>query len=68
MEGLFDYSIWGLFLASFLAAAVVPFCSEALLTYHIFNGIDPYSVVLVACRHLPIGRGSYGIDYLGMSG
>jgi membrane protein YqaA with SNARE-associated domain len=48
MEGLFDYSIWGLFLASFLAATVVPFSSEALLTYLIINGTDAYTAVLVA--------------------
>ena len=46
MEGLFDYSLWGLFLASFLAATVVPFSSEALLSYLIINGTDPYTAVL----------------------
>ena len=48
MEGLFDYSLWGLFLASFLAATVVPFSSEALLTFLIINGTDAYVAVLVA--------------------
>ena len=48
MEGLFDYSLWGLFLASFLAATVVPFSSEALLSFLIINGTDPYTAVLVA--------------------
>ena len=48
MEGLFDYSLWGLFLASFLAATVVPFSSEALLSYLIINGTDAYTAVLVA--------------------
>jgi membrane protein YqaA with SNARE-associated domain len=43
MEGLFDYSLWGLFLASFLAATVVPFSSEALLSYLIISGTGPYT-------------------------
>jgi len=37
MEGLFDYTLWGLFLASFLAATVVPFSSEALLVFLIIK-------------------------------
>jgi membrane protein YqaA with SNARE-associated domain len=47
-EGLFDYSLRGLFVASFLAATVVPFSSEALLTFLIINGTDAYAAVLVA--------------------
>ena len=47
-EGLFDYSLWGLFVASFLADTVVPFSSEALLTFLIINGTDAYAAVLVA--------------------
>jgi len=46
--GLFDYSLWGLFLTSFLAATVVPFSSEALLTFLIVNGKDAYTAVFVA--------------------
>jgi membrane protein YqaA with SNARE-associated domain len=43
----FYYSLWGIFLASFLAAAVVPFSSEAILSFRIINGTDPYTAVLV---------------------
>jgi membrane protein YqaA with SNARE-associated domain len=39
MEGLFDYSLWGLFLASFLEATALPFSSEALLTFLIIIGL-----------------------------
>jgi len=46
-EGLFDYSLWGLFVASFLADTVVPFSSVALLTFLIINGTDAYAAVLV---------------------
>lgn len=66
MEGLFDYSLWGLFLASFLAATVVPFSSEALLSYVIANGTDAYAAVLVATAGNWLGgMTSYGIGYLG---
>jgi len=66
MEGLFDYSLWGLFLASFLAATVVPFSSEALLTFLIINGTDPYAAVLVATAGNWLGgMSSYAIGYMG---
>jgi len=66
LEGLFDYSLWGLFLASFLAATVVPFSSEALLSYLIINGTDPYTAVVVATAGNWFGgMSSFGIGYLG---
>lgn len=66
MEGLFDYSLWGLFLASFLAATVVPFSSEALLTFLIMNGTDFHTAVLVATAGNWLGgMSSFGIGYLG---
>ena len=66
MEGLFDYNLWGLFLASFLAATVVPFSSEALLSYLIINGTDAYTAVLVATAGNWLGgMSSYFIGYLG---
>jgi membrane protein YqaA with SNARE-associated domain len=65
-EGLFDYNLWGLFLASFLAATVVPFSSEALLTFLIVNGTDAYAAVLVATVGNWLGgMSSYAIGYLG---
>lgn len=66
MEGLFDYSLWGLFFASFLAATVVPFSSEALLSVLIVNGVDAYTAVMVATAGNWLGgMSSYGIGYLG---
>ncbi|NJK93648.1 MAG: DedA family protein [Bacteroidales bacterium] len=62
----FDYSLWGLFLASFLAATIVPFSSEALLSLLIINGTDPYTAVLVATAGNWLGgMSSFGIGYLG---
>ncbi len=66
IEGLFDYSLWGLFLASFLAATVVPFSSEALLSLLIANGTDAYTAVLVATAGNWLGgMSSFAIGYLG---
>ena len=66
VEGFFDYSLWGLFLASFLAATVVPFSSEALLTFLIINGTDAYTAVLVATAGNWLGgMSSYAIGYMG---
>ena len=66
IEGLFDYSLWGLFLASFLAATVVPFSSEALLTFLIVNGTDAFTAVLVASAGNWLGgMSSYAIGYMG---
>jgi membrane protein YqaA with SNARE-associated domain len=64
--GLFDYSLAGLFLASFLAATIVPFSSEALLSFLIVNGTDPVTAVLVATAGNWLGgMSSFGIGYLG---
>lgn len=66
MDALFDYSLWGLFLASFLAATVVPFSSEAILSYLIFSGTDVTSAVLVATAGNWLGgMSSFAIGYLG---
>jgi membrane protein YqaA with SNARE-associated domain len=65
-NGFFSYDLLGLFFASFLAATVVPFSSEALLSYLIISGTDPYVAVLVATTGNWLGgMSSYGIGYLG---
>ena len=38
----------GLFLASFLAATVVPFSSEVIFSAMVFSGLDPWTCVWVA--------------------
>ena len=66
MGSLFDYSLWGLFLASFLAATVVPFSSEFILTYLIANGTHIVPAVLVASAGNWLGgMSSFAIGYLG---
>jgi membrane protein YqaA with SNARE-associated domain len=66
VEGLFDYSLGGLFLAIFLAVTTVPFSSEALLSVLIMNGTDAYTAVLVASAGNWLGgMSSYAIGYMG---
>ena len=66
MGGLFDYSLWGLFLASFLAATIVPFSSEVILTFLIANGTNPLSAILVATAGNWLGgMSSFAIGYMG---
>jgi membrane protein YqaA with SNARE-associated domain len=66
MGSFFDYSLWGLFLASFLAATVVPFSSEALLTYLIASGTPVSTAVVVATAGNWLGgMSSFAIGYMG---
>ena len=48
MEFLVDYGYIGLFIASFLAATVLPLSSELVLGALIINGLSPQSLVIVA--------------------
>ena len=45
---LVAYGYLGLFIASFLAATVVPFSSELVFTALVLGGLDPWICVLVA--------------------
>jgi len=46
--GLIGLGYLGLFIASFLAATVVPFSSEVVFSTLIFNGLQPWKCVFVA--------------------
>ena len=48
MTGLLGLGYLGLFIASFLAATVVPFSSEAVFTGMLIAGLDPWNCVWVA--------------------
>ena len=41
MELLAEYGVWGLFLASFLAATILPLASEIVLVAVVAAGADP---------------------------
>jgi membrane protein YqaA with SNARE-associated domain len=66
MDVLLNYNLWGLFIASFLAATVVPFSSEVVLTAVLASGTDVYSAVLVASLGNWVGgMSSFALGYLG---
>lgn len=48
MAELAEYGYWGLLLASFLAATILPFSSEALLSILIYNGYTMETCILYA--------------------
>lgn len=66
MENLFEYGLIGLFLASFLAATVIPLSSEALFGLLIIADYNLYSVIFVASFGNWIGGiTTYYIGFLG---
>jgi membrane protein YqaA with SNARE-associated domain len=48
LEGLSEYGYWGLLLASFLAATVLPFSSEVVFAALIAVGMDIWTCILFA--------------------
>ncbi|MDR1516972.1 MAG: DedA family protein [Dysgonamonadaceae bacterium] len=48
LDGLVDYGYLGLFLASFLAATVLPFSSEVVFAVLISAGLDVWGCILTA--------------------
>jgi membrane protein YqaA with SNARE-associated domain len=66
MEFWFEYGLWGLFAASFLAATLVPFSSDALLLLMVANGFDPtWSILVATLGNWLGGMSSYFLGYLG---
>jgi membrane protein YqaA with SNARE-associated domain len=63
---MFELGYWGLFLASFLAATVVPFSSEAILSAMIYSGFNPlYCLMAATTGNWMGGLSSYLLGYLG---
>lgn len=61
-----ELGYWGLFLATFLAATVVPFSSEVVLTGMLATGFDPMTCLVVASIGNWLGgMSSYGLGWLG---
>lgn len=61
-----EWGLWGLFLASFLAATVLPFSSEAILAAMTPGPWDPVALWLVASVGNTMGgMSSYGLGRLG---
>ncbi len=56
----------GLFGATFLAATIIPFSSEAMLSGMILTGFDPVlSLIVATVGNFLGGMSSYGLGYLG---
>jgi len=66
MEPLLEWGYLGLFLGSFLAATVLPFSSEILVTGMLIAGASPISVLIIATSGNWLGSlSSYGLGRLG---
>ena len=48
MESLIEYSYWGVFIASFLAATILPFSSEVVLTGVLLAGASYWHCMIAA--------------------
>ncbi len=63
---MFELGYWGLFFASFLAATVVPFSSEALLVGMIAGNYNVYMCLTLATLGNWLGgMSSYGLGWVG---
>jgi membrane protein YqaA with SNARE-associated domain len=66
MLGLTGLGYLGLFIASFLAATVVPFSSEVIFSAMVFGGLDEWTCVFVATLGNWLGgMTSYYVGFLG---
>jgi membrane protein YqaA with SNARE-associated domain len=66
MAELYEYGLWGLFLASFLAATILPFSSEAILSLFVYSGYDiTYTVAVASIGNWLGGMLTYYLGYLG---
>lgn len=66
LDGFVEYSYWGLLLASFLAATILPFSSEVVFAALIMAGLDIWTLIIYAT----IGNSLGGVTcyYLGRLG
>lgn len=62
----FEVGYTGLFFASFLAATIIPFSSDALVVLMAATGFDPILTILIATTGNTLGGlSSYGVGWLG---
>lgn len=66
LDGLAEYGLWGLLLASFLAATILPFSSEVVLAALIAAGVDATQCIIFATIGNSLGGAT--CYYLGMLG
>lgn len=66
LDGLAEYGYWGLLLASFLAATILPFSSEVVFVALIAAGMDIWTSIFYATAGNALGGST--CYYLGMLG
>src|SRR5690606_908011 len=66
LDGFAEYGYWGLFVASFLAATILPFSSEVVFAALIAAGLDIWSLIIFATIGNSLGGAS--CFYLGRLG
>ena len=66
LDGLAEYGYWGLLLASFLAATILPFSSEVVFAALIAAGMDIWTSILYATAGNALGGAT--CYYLGRMG
>jgi len=66
LDGFAEYGYLGLFLASFLAATVLPFSSEVVFAALISAGMDVWGCILTASLGNALGGATcYGVGRIG---
>lgn len=61
-----EYGYWGLFMACFLAATILPFSSEAIVSLCLYSGFDiSITVGIATLGNWLGGLSSYYLGYLG---
>lgn len=66
LDGLVDFGYWGLLLASFLAATILPLSSEVVFAALIAAGYDTWSCILYATIGNSVGGATcYYLGHLG---
>ncbi|MHA7880522.1 MAG: YqaA family protein [Saccharospirillum sp.] len=64
MTILLEWGVWGLFVAAFLAATVLPLSSEVVLSALLLGGLSPTTLVLVATVGNALGSlTNYALGY-----
>lgn len=66
MDALAEYGYIGLFMASFLAATILPFSSEVVLIFLLLNNHDPFLSITIATAGNVLGSVvNYALGFFG---
>lgn len=66
MESLLEPGYWGMFIAAFLAATILPFSSDVVYALMLIGDFSPFwTTVMASLGNWIGGMSSYGLGYLG---